>query len=104
MFARVVKYPGQPNKLQDAIREWEKHSTLVDSMKGLQNVYALTDKKTGSFTIVSFWDTEEDLNASAETIMPIRDGLARVFGLSSLPTPETYEVSSERGRRMRKAA
>ncbi len=104
MFARLVTFHGQPNKLQDATREWEGYSTSVESMRGLQNVYVLTDKKTGNFTIVSFWDTEEDLKASDNTIIPIRDAVARVLGVTSLPTPETYEVSSERGRGMRKAA
>ncbi len=103
MFARLVTYHGDPHKLPEALREWEKWSPSSESMKGLQNVYVLTDKKTGNFTIVSFWDTEENLNASFNAIIPIRDAVSKALG-STVPTPETYEVSSEGIRGMRKAA
>ncbi len=104
MFARLVTYHGHPDKLQDAVREWEKWRPTPESLKGLQNVYVLTDKKTGNFSIVSFWDTEEHLNASFNAIIPVRDAISKALGMTGVPTPETYEVSREGIQGMRKAA
>ena len=104
MFARVVTLHGQPNKLHDGIRAWEERISTVEFLKGFDNVYLLTDRKTGKFMVVSLWDSEGDLNASNNTIIPIRDAVSTAIGASDQPILEVYEVSRERGRRMRKAA
>jgi hypothetical protein len=82
MFARVVTLHGQPNKLHDGIRTWEERISSVESLKGFKNAYFLTDRKTGKCTVVSLWDTEEDLNASTNVIIPIRDAVSMSIGAS----------------------
>ncbi len=104
MFARVIRMHGQPNKLQDGIHAWEERIHIVESLKGFQNVYLLTDQKSGMVMAISLWATEEDVNASNSAIIPIRDAVSTAIGASGPPIQEVYRVSGERGRMMRKAA
>ena len=73
MFARVTTIEGSPEQIDESIRLFKK--TVVpgaSKIKGFKGSYFLVDRKTGKQMGVALWETESDLNASAEAANRLR--------------------------------
>lgn len=104
MYARVITFSGQPNKLQDGVRKVEETITTLKRNPGFQDVYCLTDQKTGNCMIVALWESEKELQNASDAVQPVRDEVMRAFGSTEQPKLEVYEVSYGPGQMMRRAA
>lgn len=63
MFARVSTFMGKPNQLEKITRYFNESSTKgLEAMKGS---YILTNQKTGKLVAITFWETEEAMEASS---------------------------------------
>lgn len=63
MHARVTTATFQRDKLDEVIRYLNSHSAELRGMKGFHNILFLTDRATGKSTIITLWNSEEDLKA-----------------------------------------
>ncbi len=105
MFARVTTLEAQPDQADTIISQIKDRMVpALREMKGFKGAYFLENGTRTKGISISLWDTEEDLNASFNTIIPIRDAISKALGMGSAPTPEVYEVSREGISGMRKAA
>ncbi len=104
MYARVVTFRGQPNRLQEGTRKLEESIPTLRGMPGFQDIYCLTDQKTGNCIVVALWESEQALQNSSDAVMPVRDQVTRAFGATEQPKIEVYEVSHGPGQAMRRAA
>ena len=90
MFARVSLLQGSPEQLAKAIGI--PILPEVQQMRGFKGAYALLDRKNGKGILMTLWDTEEAMQASAERAKQIRGQIATEAGAKSPPVVETYEV------------
>lgn len=96
MHARVVIVQLTPGRTDQAISIFQE-SVLpaARAQRGFGGAYLLTDRRTGKFMSLSFWETEADLNAS-ETNGYYQEQIAKFAGVgvfAGAPVRETYEVS-----------
>lgn len=104
MYARVVTFRGQPNKIHEGTRKLEESLPRLRGNPGFQDIYCLTDRKTGNCIIVALWDSELSLQKSSDAVKPVRDDVTRAFGSTEEPKIEVYEVGYGPGQTLRKAA
>ncbi len=74
MFARVTNLVGgDPAKLEDAIRLAEEQILpRARQMQGWKGVISLADRGTGDGMLITLWESEETMNASAEQARGLR--------------------------------
>ncbi len=94
MIARVTTWQTTSDKLDDVIKSFkERVFTAAKLQKGYRSSYMLTDRYTGKFISIGFWDSEEDANADEQSGQYQR----RVSILKNAsvipPTHELFEVS-----------
>lgn len=94
MFARVSIIEGSPDRLDESIRQTrEKIIPEARKMHGFKGLYQLIDRKTGKGMAITLWETEFDLNASAEAANRLRAQASQVMEASKPPKVEMYEVA-----------
>ena len=74
MFARVITIEGgDPSKL-DQETQFARDQILprASQMEGWKGVLSLADRNTGSGYLITLWETEEAMNASAEAAKGLR--------------------------------
>ena len=73
MLARVSITEGPPAGIDQAIR-FMRETVLPEAkkMQGFKGSFLLVDRKTGKQMGVTLWETESDLNASAEAANRLR--------------------------------
>jgi heme-degrading monooxygenase HmoA len=60
-------------------------------MEGFKGFVALGSRQSGKLQGVAFWESEEALRATDETVVPIREGVAGASG-GTVVSVEEYEV------------
>ena len=93
MFARVSIVEGSPAGIDAAIR-FMRETILpqAGSMRGFKGSYLLVDRKTGKQMGIALWETEADLNASAEAANSLRAQYVQA-ATAQPPKVEVYEVA-----------
>lgn len=91
MFARVTTFQGSPDRearvLADPV------PPEIQALRGYRGSYALEDRKRGKAMVIALWETEADLNASAEMVKSVRARKDREAGATTEHV-ETFEVIS----------
>ncbi|MFN2490194.1 MAG: hypothetical protein ABR529_10755 [Actinomycetota bacterium] len=96
MHARVSFYQlAEGGDADAAVRGFESSVSDVEELEGEQGVMLLIDRDSGKAITVTFWDTEENLQSSAERANAIRQQASSAGGLS-IRAVENYEVAMER--------
>ena len=74
MFARVTTLEGgDPAELDESIRfAQEQILPRAREMEGWKGVISLADRGTGTGLLITLWDSEEAMNASAEQAKGLR--------------------------------
>jgi heme-degrading monooxygenase HmoA len=94
MYARVSAFQTQPGKLDEGVRLFEE--TLAPGIKGQQGFVSallLTDRATNKATMVTLWETLDDLNAS-EALREQQLAMSQVAALlAGAPSREVFEVA-----------
>jgi hypothetical protein len=63
----------------------------LSQMEGFKGFVALGSRQSGKLQGVAFWESEEALRATAETVVSIREGVAEASG-GTVVSVEEYEV------------
>lgn len=93
MFARVSIIEGSPEQIDESIRQTrEKIIPEARKMRGFKGLYQLVDRKTGKEMAITLWETEADLNASAEAANRLRAQAIQVVAATQPAKVEVYEV------------
>ena len=93
MFARVSIVEGSPAGIDEATRFMrETVAPEAKKMRGFKGSYLLVDRKTGKQMGIALWETEADLDASAEAAKRLRAQYVQA-ATAQPPKVEVYEVA-----------
>jgi heme-degrading monooxygenase HmoA len=93
MYARSTTIQAQPSSIDAGIAHMR--DTVMPALEGIPGCVGLSllvDRTSGRCIATSSWDSEEAMRASAETIRPIRDQAAELFGGSA--QVEEWEIAA----------
>ena len=91
MVARVSKYEGPTDRLDDLAQGFEQSAPAVRELDGFEGAYLLVDRATGTAMTVALWSTGEAAEASAERVERLRNEAADQAG-HSVASVDVYEV------------
>jgi heme-degrading monooxygenase HmoA len=92
MHARVTTVEVPPDRVDDAARHIrEQVLPQVSQMEGFQGFLAFGSSQSGKLQGVAFWESEEALNATEQSVVPIREGVAEAAG-GTVAGVENFEV------------
>jgi len=94
MFARVSTIQGKSEQVEDVIRNFRENVIPVaKQMTGFKGSYLLVDRKSGKTVGIALWDTEKNLQASAEAAARLRAQASQAAAAPKPPLVEIYEVA-----------
>jgi hypothetical protein len=75
MHARVTRYEGSPPDAIDEALQTKKHvlPTEPGQTEGMKGVIFLTDRDSGTITVISLWEDEDALHASEDEATRVRE-------------------------------
>jgi quinol monooxygenase YgiN len=81
MYARSTTIQAQPTSIDDGIAHMrDKVMPALEAIDGCVGMSLLVDRTSGRCIATSSWESEEAMRASAESLRPIRDRAAELFG------------------------
>jgi len=93
MNARSVVFEMSPHKVDDAVSELEDRVIpRFGEISGYKGFTLLVNRENGKTFGVSFWESEDGVNASSELGAEARQALAETAGASA-QSPEVWEVA-----------
>ena len=93
MYARSTTIQAQPQSIDAGIAHMrDSVMPALEGMPGCVGLSLLVDRTSGRCIATSSWDSEEAMRASAESIEPIRDQAAQLFGGSA--QVEEWEIAA----------
>jgi heme-degrading monooxygenase HmoA len=93
MHARLTRFDGAPDRIDDAVRQTEDvWLPKLREIDGFRGVTSLADRSTGTIVAITFWESEDAMRASDEKITNVRKDVAEAVAVRSQPTLEHYEV------------
>ena len=93
MYARSTTIQAQPSSIDAGIAHMR--DTVMPGLEGIDGCVGLSllvDRTSGRCIATSAWESEEAMHASAESIRPIRDRAAELFGGST--QVEEWEIAA----------
>jgi hypothetical protein len=91
MHARLTMVEGDPARVDDLVAFVESNvRPLVDVQPGSRGMALFVDRSTGKGGVSSFFDSAEDLAASAPAVQGVRDKAVEL--IAGTATVETFEV------------
>ena len=92
MYARLTTIEGDPDKMDEATRHVQEQTLpQLQKMDGFKGFVALGDRQSGRVVGVSFWESEQAMQASEEVGDRTRSGAAEAVG-GTVASVEPYEV------------
>lgn len=92
MHARASSMSGDPAKVENTSQMLENELyAQLEQIDGFKGVVALGQRDTGKSLVLTFWDSEEAMTASAERANQMRSAAAQELGAST-PQVDMYEV------------
>jgi heme-degrading monooxygenase HmoA len=92
MHARASAMTGDPGKVGTTAQMLENELyAQLEQIDGFRGVVALGQRDTGKSLVVTFWDSEDAMAASAERANQMRSAAAEELGAGA-PQVDTYEV------------
>ena len=81
MYARSTTIQAQPTSIDAGITHMrDKVMPALEAIDGCVGMSLLVDRTSGRCIATSSWESEEAMRASAESLRPIRDQAAELFG------------------------
>ena len=94
MHARITTVEGQPDRIDDAIRQVESQVLpILQEQDGFKGFTLFVNRRSGKFMGTSFWSSQEAMEASEEVVSGPREEAAEAGGGSTGPTVERFEVA-----------
>lgn len=95
MLARLSRIQGSPDRIDRAVPIFQESTDQVQQLPGFEGAYLLVAKEGGQIVTLTLWNSESDMNASAQTAEDILARAAERAGSEAPPQIETYEVLLE---------
>src|SRR3954464_15221504 len=93
MHARITRFEGAPERIDDATRQTEDvWLPKLREIDGFRGVTTLADRSTGTIIAITYWESEDALRASDEKVTDVRKDVSDAVEARSQPTVERYEV------------
>src|SRR6476620_2098660 len=93
MYARSTTIQGQPSAIDAGIAHTRDSAMpALEGIDGCVGLSLLVDRTSGRCIATSSWESEEAMRASEESIRPIRDQAAELFGGSA--QVEEWEIAT----------
>ncbi|MFG1934661.1 antibiotic biosynthesis monooxygenase [Mycobacterium sp. NPDC048908] len=93
MYARSTTIQAQPSSIDAGIAHMrDSVMPALEGIPGCVGMSLMVDRTSGRCIATSSWDSEDAMRASAETVGPIRDEAAQLFGGSA--EIEEWEVAA----------
>jgi len=92
MYLRAIRLAGNPESIAGAITKFDEISAPVRRLPGCAAVALAADAGAGKAIVLSYWESEETLNASEEAAAGARARTAAENGLEIVDV-ERYEVT-----------
>ncbi len=93
MHARTTTIEGQPDAIDDAVRQVESELLpLLREQAGFNGFTLHVDRTSSKVMGTSYWESQEAMDASEEAVTGPREEAARRGGASGGPVVERYEV------------
>jgi heme-degrading monooxygenase HmoA len=93
MHARLTRFEGSPDRLDDAVRQTEDvWLPKLREIDGFRGATTLADRSTGTIIAITYWESEDTMRASDEKVTAVRQEAADTVAVSSQPIVERYEV------------
>ena len=81
MYARSTTIQAQPTSIDAGITHMrDKVMPAIEAIDGCVGLSLLVDRTSGRCIATSSWESEEAMRASAESLRPLRDRAAELFG------------------------
>lgn len=90
MFARVSTFQGSPDKETNVLSG--PPPAEIQARHGFKGVFSLQNSKTGKVMLITLWETEEDLLASAQVANRTRAETVKDSGGIGEAQVETFKV------------
>lgn len=92
MWARVSRFRGPPDRIDDDIAQTRQAAEAVAAIPGSRGIYYMVNRESGQTMAVTLWEDEESLRASEEQANKIRQESADQAG-QEIAGVERYEVA-----------
>lgn len=93
MHARVTRLEASPELLDEMTRRFEERTvSVLQGLDGFEGYVLLGDRGSGLAMAVTYWASEEHLQASEDAVAPERERAAQAAEASSGAVVERYEV------------
>jgi heme-degrading monooxygenase HmoA len=93
MFARVSRFEGSPERMDEALRHvQEQVLPQLKRQDGSKGLIALGDRQSGTVLGVTLWESEEAMRASEEEANRLREDSAEASD-QTVANVERYEVA-----------
>lgn len=92
MFARVSYFHGNPEDIDESTRAAEEQIVpQAQTMPGFVGLQQLSDRDSGRTIVITFWESQQALQASEEEANRLREEGAGLAG-EEIEKVERYEV------------
>jgi heme-degrading monooxygenase HmoA len=95
MHVRTSTIEMDPSRIEDGVAVI--NDKVIPTLKGIDGFRAanfMVDRDAGKLVGITFWDSEDALNASAEAVDPIRNAVADATG-GKIVSVESYELIAQ---------
>jgi hypothetical protein len=95
VYARTTTLIASPSAIDEGIayvrgEVWPR----IQELEGCLGMSLVVDRESGRGIATASWDTQEALRTSASTAMALRDQATQIFGATSRPVVEEWEIAS----------
>ena len=95
MFVRISTIEAEPGRIDDGIAAInDKVLPTLKSVDGMTAANFLADRAKGKLVGITFWESEEAAEASADVVNPIRTAVADAMD-GKITSVETYELVAQ---------
>ena len=94
MHARMTTIEGQPDAIDEAVRQVESEVLpVLAAQAGFKGFTLHLNRSTGKVVGTSYWESEDAMEASEEAVRGPREDAARRGGAAGGPVVEHFEVA-----------
>jgi heme-degrading monooxygenase HmoA len=92
VYARISTLEGSPEHIDEELRQVRENILpQIQQQEGFEGMVALADRQTGKTLGITFWESEEALEASEEAAGRLREDSAEAMS-DTIAAVERYEV------------
>jgi heme-degrading monooxygenase HmoA len=94
VHTRLTTLELDPERLDEVVAEIEERDVPeIRKLDGFRGFIVLVDRKRGKVIGASFWQTDDQLQASEKAVSRLRERAAKLGGAEGDPEVERYEVA-----------